>query len=158
MSCGSPGQGSVPAVGRGPPAGPRGAGPGRTAAGVRRGCRGALKGSCCPALRRRADRAAGQPCREVPGPGSRWKIGEVSPSLEHPPSPGARVSVPERGDRAGGALGWFGACSGFTPVGDGEPRLGIPGPAFISVAGAGRISLLSHPHRSQFFVPRRMRI
>lgn len=103
-------------------------GPSGAAAGVRRGCRGAVKGFCSPALRRRPDRAAGQPCGEegagggrYPAEGAGLKSGSLLPPLSSPPAPGVRQESPCRnaGIGSGGALGRFGACPGCRGCGRG---------------------------------------
>lgn len=117
-----PRQGSVPAgrrvrvpgvAGRGPRAGRRGAEPGRGCSRSPEGLPGSSRGllfsraleeprARCEAAVLSERRALG---RQVPGRGSRFKIGEPPPSPEHPPSPGARISLPARGDLARGSSG-----------------------------------------------------
>lgn len=138
--------------------------------GARRGCRGAVESFCSPALRARPDHALGQPWGEEgagggrsPGRWNRFKIGTLLPPLSTPP-PAPGRGVPLRAGTRGSGPGelWEarravrvrprlpGARGRGAHLGSGElwsvmgkTGLGIPGLAFASAAGSGRISLLS---------------
>lgn len=174
-SCRSPRQVSVPAgssfrvpgvAGRGsrrrPNAVPRGSGPGRGCTpepGGRGGRWEAVKGFCSPALRARPDRALGQPWGgegagggRSPGRWSRFKVWTLLPPSSIPPAPPCRDTGIGPGGAPGSAAGGWGPARGTAAEGlpssrsvMGNTRLGIPGLACTSAAGAGRISLLPHP-------------
>lgn len=114
-------QGSAPAgrrvrvpgvAGRGPRAGRRGAGPGRGCSrspnGLPGSCRGLLFSFTPEETRPRrgaAVRRGGRWGGRYPAEGVALKSGSLLPSLSIPPSPGARFSLPELGDRARGSSG-----------------------------------------------------
>lgn len=153
MSCGSPGRAlcprwaGVPQPARGEP-GPAGPQP---------ECGGAAgELSRAPVvLRSGGERTAprGSRAERYPAQGAAGKSGRFLPPLSIPPAPGQESPCRKAGMGPGGALGWFGACSGFTPVGDGEPAWASPAPRLSRLLGPDGFPYSLTPTDLSFLCP-----